>query len=119
MTVDTQFVQEFAKEWIAAWNAHDLERVLAHYESDFELTSPMITRITGDPSGKLKGMKDIGDYWSRGLAKYPDLHFELLHALSGPNSVALIYEGIAGVTLEVFQFSASGKVASASAYYDL
>ncbi|HET19417.1 MAG TPA: nuclear transport factor 2 family protein [Chromatiales bacterium] len=115
--MDAQFVQEFAKEWIAAWNAHDLDRVLAHYESNFELTSPMITRIAGDPSGKLKGKKDIVDYWSRGLATYPDLHFELLHALSGPNSVALIYKGIAGVTLEVFHFSATGKVASSFAYY--
>lgn len=119
MTIDAQFVQDFAKEWIAAWNAHDLERVLAHYESDFEMTSPMITRITGDLSGKLKGKKDIGDYWSRGLAAYPDLHFELLHALSGPDSIALIYKGVAGVTLEVFHFSATGKVASTSAYYAL
>jgi len=35
LTVD--FVSH-AQEWIAAWNAHDLERILAHYADDVELT---------------------------------------------------------------------------------
>jgi ketosteroid isomerase-like protein len=26
----------FAKEWLDAWNAHDLERILALYEQEFE-----------------------------------------------------------------------------------
>lgn len=33
-TVD---ITDFAHEWIAAWNAHDLERILAHYADDVEL----------------------------------------------------------------------------------
>ena len=31
------FVHRFAAEWIAAWNSHDLERILAHYTDDFEM----------------------------------------------------------------------------------
>ena len=31
------FAERFAKEWVAAWNSHDLERVLEHYEDDFEI----------------------------------------------------------------------------------
>src|ERR1700723_3107179 len=27
-------------EWIAAWNAHDLPRILSHYADDFEMSSP-------------------------------------------------------------------------------
>ena len=41
----------FFTEWIAAWNARDLERVLAHYHEDFEMTSPVIVQIAGEPSG--------------------------------------------------------------------
>ena len=26
----------FAEEWVAAWNAHDLERILAHYSDEFK-----------------------------------------------------------------------------------
>ena len=33
--------QAFAEEWVAAWNAHDLERILAHYRDDFEIITPI------------------------------------------------------------------------------
>ena len=29
--VDSAFAEHFANDWIAAWNAHDLDRVLSHY----------------------------------------------------------------------------------------
>jgi len=32
-------LKALASEWIAAWNARDLERVLAHYTNDAEMTS--------------------------------------------------------------------------------
>jgi ketosteroid isomerase-like protein len=32
--------QSFASSWASAWNAHDLDRVLEHYEDDFEMASP-------------------------------------------------------------------------------
>ena len=32
-----RFADQFARAWMEAWNAHDLDRVLAHYEEDFEL----------------------------------------------------------------------------------
>ena len=36
--------RRFAAEWIEAWNAHDLERILAHYADDFEMASPSSCR---------------------------------------------------------------------------
>jgi hypothetical protein len=56
INMDKGFADKFAQEWIAAWNAHDVDRVLTHYTNDFEMTSPVITQVTGEPSGKLKGM---------------------------------------------------------------
>lgn len=117
--MDKQQAQEFAQEWIAAWNAHDLARVLSHYEDDFEMSSPAITKLTGEASGVLKGKTAIGGYWSGALEKYPELHFQLLHILRGANSVTLVYEGILGLSAEVFHFALSGKVARAFAHYDL
>jgi uncharacterized protein (TIGR02246 family) len=32
------------REWVAAWNSHDLERVLALYAEDSEMTSDKIRR---------------------------------------------------------------------------
>src|SRR5689334_20299084 len=64
---DKTFAERFATEWIAAWNSHDLDRVLSHYADDFEMSSPIIAQIAGEPSGKLKGKKAVGAYWSSGL----------------------------------------------------
>jgi tripartite-type tricarboxylate transporter receptor subunit TctC len=47
--------QHFAVDWIEAWNSRDLERVLAHYADRFEMSSPFIARIAGEPSGRLRG----------------------------------------------------------------
>ena len=46
------FAELFASDWIAAWNSHDLDRILAHYEDDFEMTSPLIVALVGEQNTK-------------------------------------------------------------------
>lgn len=109
--------QTFADEWIAAWNSHDLQAILEHYEDDFEMSSPVIVQTMGEPSGTLKGKVLVAEYWQKALSRYPDLHFKLLHVLAGANSVTIIYEGVRGLSAEVFHFAASGRVSAAYAHY--
>ncbi len=109
--------EEFAQEWIAAWNSHDLERILSHYEDDFEMSSPVIAQLMEEPSGRLKGKERVAIYWGKALQRYPDLHFERLHVLRGVNSVTIVYNGVRGLSAEVFHFTVSGKVSSAYAHY--
>ena len=117
--MDRQTAISFANEWVSAWNAHDLDRILTHYEDDFEMSSPQITKITGDASGTLKGKEAVSAYWAAALEKYPEGKFELQHVLTGSNSLTVVYQGVLGLTAEVFHFSQSGKVARAYAHYDL
>jgi ketosteroid isomerase-like protein len=109
--------EEFAAEWISAWNSHDLDRILAHYEDDFEMSSPVIVQTMNEPSGRLKGKELISKYWAKALDRYPDLLFEKLHVLAGANSVTIVYNGVRGLSAEVFHFSGTGKVSSAHAHY--
>ena len=39
--LERAWAQAFAEEWIAAWSSHDLERILAQYTDDFEMSSPL------------------------------------------------------------------------------
>ncbi len=39
--ISQQVAIGFANDWIESWNAHDLERILAHYSADFEMSSPV------------------------------------------------------------------------------
>jgi ketosteroid isomerase-like protein len=117
--IDSQFVSEFANHWIEAWNSHDIDEILSHYTDDFEMSSPVIVGTMDEPSGKLKGKEIIRVYWAKALAKYPDLRFEKLHVLAGVNSVTIIYNGVRGLSAEVFHFNNQVKVYAAYAHYDL
>src|SRR5690349_21379940 len=66
-----------------AWNAHDLGRILAHYADDFEMTSPYIASLTGEPTGRLAGKEAVGAYWRAALERFPDVHFELVDVFLG------------------------------------
>jgi hypothetical protein len=112
-----EFAACFSKEWIAAWNAHDLPRILAHYSDDFEMSSPYIAQLLGDPSGTLKGKRAVGEYWRRALERAPNLHFELVETLAGIDSVVLYYKGARGMAAEVFFFDQDGLVTKACAHY--
>jgi ketosteroid isomerase-like protein len=100
--ITREFAQRFAAEWIAAWNAHDLERILAHYSEDFEMASPVIAQLMNEASGTLRGKAAIGEYWATALARVPDLHFELVDVFVGAHSAALTYRGHRGLSTEVF-----------------
>lgn len=115
--IDAEQARRFADEWIAAWNAHDLERILAHYGDDFEMASPVIAQLMGEPSGVLRGKEKVRAYWTKALAGLPDLHFELQEVLVGAESVALFYHGHRGASVELFWFDAAGLVRRAAAHY--
>src|SRR2546428_9609935 len=53
--IDKKFAEHFARDWIDSWNSHDLDRILAHYSDQFEMSSPVIIQIAGEPSGTLNG----------------------------------------------------------------
>ena len=116
--MEKEFAEDFAEEWIAAWNAHDLDRILSHYADDFEMSSPVIIQVANEPTGTLRGKAAVGAYWKKALELIPDLQFELLTVLAGVNSVTLYYKGARGrLAAEVFHFGTDNKVVRAFAHY--
>jgi hypothetical protein len=110
---------KLANEWVAAWNAHDLDSIIAHYDDAVELTSPVAARLLDLTDGKVVGKTNLRAYFARGLAAYPDLRFHLEDVLWGMNSVVLCYTNQTGRrTAEFMELSASGKVARVVANYN-
>src|SRR5438876_10821997 len=64
--IDREWAEAFAREWVDAWNAHDLERILSHYTDDFEMASPLIVERMGVASGRLKGKEAFAATGVRG-----------------------------------------------------
>jgi hypothetical protein len=108
---------EFEREWIEAWNAHDLDRVLSHYRDDVEFVSPIAARF-GAPQGTLHGLDALRAYFARGFAAYPELRFEPIAALAGVGSIALYYRSVEDrPAIEVMELDARGQVRRAAAHY--
>jgi hypothetical protein len=107
-----------ARENIEAWNSHDLERILAHYEDDVVLVSPVAVERFGEPSGEVRGKTRLRTYFEGALAANPRLHFELVDVMWGVRSVVLYYKNQRGtMTGEVLEIAASGRVQRVLANY--
>jgi len=108
--IDKTFAAHFANDWIDSWNSHNLSRILSHYTDEFEMSSPIIIQIVGEPSGTLKGKDVIGSYWAKALSLFPDLQFHLIAAFIGINSITLNFRWERGSSAEVFVFGPDLKV---------
>jgi uncharacterized protein (TIGR02246 family) len=115
---ETADLQKLATEWIAAWNARDVERVLRLYTEDAEMTSPYIVALGFDASGTLRGKDRLRAYWSKALTLRPNLHFTLLETFLSPDSVALLYRNDLGKQVcEYLRLDDAGLIGQASGNY--
>ena len=111
-------VDAFAREWIAAWNAHDLERVLAHYAADVELSSPLAAERVPDSGGSVRGKAALRAYWEPALAANPDLHFELEAVLTAVDGCTILYRNHRGqLVAESLFWNGDGLVTRAAVAY--
>jgi predicted ester cyclase len=109
---------KLANHWVAAWNTHDLDMIMSHYEDAVELTSPVAARLLGTSDGKVIGKANLRAYFQRGLEAYPELQFRIEDVLWGINSVVLYYTNQKGThTAEFMELSATGKVTRVVANY--
>jgi len=110
--------KQFAQDWIDAWNSHDLEAILSHYDENVAITSPVAAKLLNDPSGTVRGKTALSAYFRRGLEAYPDLRFELQDVMFGLSSVVLCYKNQKGTkTAEFMEFGEDGKIFRVVANY--
>jgi ketosteroid isomerase-like protein len=106
----------FAEAWVAAWNSHDLDRILAHYAPGIVFLSPIALQTVGD--GRVVGIAALRAYWSARLAARPDLKFDLLEVLAGHQCLTIRYRNHRGQSAaKTFEFGADGKVVRSFACY--
>jgi hypothetical protein len=86
---DAAHLAALGRQWIAAWNSRDLERVLTLYAEEAEMTSDRIPALGFDASGTLRGKARLRAYWGKALALLPNLHFELIDTCVSPNSIVV------------------------------
>ncbi|MDM7853684.1 nuclear transport factor 2 family protein [Cellulomonas alba] len=107
----------FSASWVAAWNAHDLDAVLAHFADDVVFTSPVAARILPETGGVLRGKDELRRYWAEGLRLVPDLHFTVERVFAGVDVLVISYRNQVGSLVdEVLRFAGGQVVAGHGTY---
>jgi hypothetical protein len=111
-------LHRFASEWIAAWNSHNMDTIMSHYGEEIEFFSPVMQQIGVNAEGCIRNKAQLRSYFETALTKYPDLKFELLHALKGVHSIVLFYKSINNThSAEYMELNAEGKIIRVKAHY--
>ena len=119
LPLQASFAREFAQDWVDAWNGHDLERILIHYDDEALLTSPVAAKLLGG-DGTVRGKAALREYFLRGLQAFPDLRFDLIDALWGTETIVVYYFNNVrrNKTAEVMLMNSAGKIRRVWANYD-
>jgi hypothetical protein len=121
MMITKEFAEGFAAEWMAAWNDHDVDRVLAHYADDFTIDSPTALAVVPESKGFIAGKENIRRYWLTALSRAPGLAFEPLGLFVGVHGLSLHYINTASnkTVVEVMNFNEDLKVIQVLVYHGL
>jgi len=87
----TDEATRLAEEWIAAWNSHELDAIMALYGPRIVFQTPTIIDTLGIADGRVEGRDALREHFARGLERLPELCFHLDHVYVGVRSIAMTY----------------------------
>jgi hypothetical protein len=107
------------RDWIDAWNAHDVERVLGHYAENVVLVAEGVRTRLGRADATARGKDELRDHFRLGLARDPELHFELEALFFSPAGYAVAYRrSVARRSLDVVEWDEAGLARSIVVFDD-
>lgn len=105
---------QFARDWEAGWNSHDLDRILSHYHPDISFQSRKAQALTG--TGIIKGHTALRSYWAAALETQPQLAFRVQDVFGGFEMMVISYLNHRDVlATETLCFGENGLVIRAAA----
>jgi hypothetical protein len=102
----------FASSWLAAFNARDVDAIMAHYAEGIEHSSPTVVRLLREPSGIVRGKAALRAYFVKALdAAGPSLHYATTRVYAGAHVVTILYDRSGGkLVAETFHLDEHGLI---------
>ena len=100
----------FSAAWASAWNAHDLDALMAHFHDDVVFTSPVAAQIVPGSGGVVHGKEALRAYWTEGLRRIPDLQFTVERVFAGVSVLVISYRNQRGNLVDEVLVFADGLV---------
>ena len=93
--MSTEHNLRVARSWARAFNAHDVDGLLALYAEDATHTSPKIRALYPDTGGKLVGKAAIDAWWRGAIGRTPGLRYVETAITANDERVILEYRRLA------------------------
>ncbi len=110
-----------ARAWLDAFNARDLERLLALYSDDAVHTSPKLRVQRPETNGEIRGKAALRAWWADAMTRLPGLHYAGKHLSAGDDRVVMEYErqnpGEAATMVAETLVVAAGRIVSSHVYH--
>jgi 8-oxo-dGTP diphosphatase len=111
-----------AERWLAAFNAKDLDALLALYEPCAVHTSPKLRDREPATKGQIRGVGALRAWWADAMQRLPGLRYEPLHLMAMGDRVIMEYRRTNPgepdlLVAEVLIVSARGAIAESRVYH--
>ena len=83
--------EQVAHAWMRAFNAYDVDALVALYADDATHTSPKIRALHPDTDGALRGRDAMARWWRDSNARLPGLRYELTAITANADRVFVEY----------------------------
>lgn len=80
-----------ARAWFAAFNAHDLEALLALYADDAQHYSPKLKVRRPGTDGLIRGKAALRDWWRDAFERLPTMRYEVMEFTADEDQVFMEY----------------------------
>ncbi len=125
MEINNSFAKEHIDRWTKAWNDHNLKDILSHYSEKILFHSPKVKLVYPNRSSTtITNKRDLEEYFSLGLKKFPNLQFVPLEYFLKDHILIFEYKGIPDneiywSVIEKFEFNEDGLIEKSSVYYGI
>ena len=83
--------KQIATKWFAAFNEHDLEKLLSLYDDSAQHYSPKLKIRLPETQGLIKGKQALRDWWKDAFDRLPSLKYEVIKLTADDEQVFMEY----------------------------
>lgn len=80
-----------AQQWFAAFNAHDLDKLLSLYDDNAGHYSPKLKIRRPETGGLVTGKEALRDWWQDAFDRLPTLHYKVTSLTANDQRVFMEY----------------------------
>lgn len=83
--------RQVAQQWFAAFNEHDLEKLLSLYHDQAEHYSPKLKQRQPETKGLIRGKASLRSWWKDAFERLPTLWYEVKKLTADDEQVFMEY----------------------------